>query len=83
MGQTAEVVLRIFIAFKNPSSSSGFKPANYGFSGKHDNHHTTLEGKLTVAQQKKKGPLTSSQQPVTGPLLSHLNPFHITTPHYL
>jgi hypothetical protein len=33
-----EVVLRIFIAVKSPSSSAGFEPANLGASGKHDNH---------------------------------------------
>jgi hypothetical protein len=35
-----EVVLRIFIALKNPSSA-GFEPANLGSSGKHNNHYTT------------------------------------------
>jgi hypothetical protein len=30
-----EVVLRIFITLKNPSSSAGFEPANLGSSGKH------------------------------------------------
>jgi hypothetical protein len=29
-----EVVLRIFITLKNPSSSAGFEPANLGSSGK-------------------------------------------------
>jgi hypothetical protein len=33
-----EVVLRIFITLKNPSSSAGFQPANLRFSGKHANH---------------------------------------------
>jgi hypothetical protein len=28
-----------FIAFKNPSSSAGFDPANLGFSDKRDNHY--------------------------------------------
>jgi hypothetical protein len=32
-----EVVLRIFIAIKNPSSA-GFEPTNLEPSGKHDNH---------------------------------------------
>jgi hypothetical protein len=36
-----EVVLRIFIAFNNPSSSAGFEPANLMSSGKNDNHKTT------------------------------------------
>jgi hypothetical protein len=36
-----EVVLRIFIALKNPSSSAGFEAANLGSSGKHANHYTT------------------------------------------
>jgi hypothetical protein len=30
-----EVVLRIFIILKNPSSSAGFEPKNLGSSGKH------------------------------------------------
>jgi hypothetical protein len=38
-----EVVLRIFIALKNPSSSAGFEPANSGSNGKHANHYTTKE----------------------------------------
>jgi hypothetical protein len=33
-----EVMLWIFIAPKNPSSSAGFEPANLRYSGKHDNH---------------------------------------------
>jgi hypothetical protein len=33
-----EVVLRIFIAFKNPSSSAGFEPDNLGSNGKHVNY---------------------------------------------
>jgi hypothetical protein len=33
-----EVVLRIFIALKNPSPSAGFEPANLGSSGKHANY---------------------------------------------
>jgi hypothetical protein len=33
-----EVVLRIFITLKNPSSSAGFEPANLGYSGKNANH---------------------------------------------
>jgi hypothetical protein len=47
MGPTASLSLRkkdvlcIFIALKNPSSSVGFEPANFGSNGKHDNHHTT------------------------------------------
>jgi hypothetical protein len=32
-----EVVLRIFITQKNPSSSAGFEPAKLGCSGKHAN----------------------------------------------
>jgi hypothetical protein len=31
----------IFIALKNLSSSDGFQSANFGSSGKHDNHYTT------------------------------------------
>jgi hypothetical protein len=33
-----EVVLRIFITLKNPSTSVGIKPANLGSSGEHANH---------------------------------------------
>jgi hypothetical protein len=33
-----EVVLRIFIDFKYPSSSAGVEPVNCGSIGKHDNH---------------------------------------------
>jgi hypothetical protein len=36
-----EVVLRIFIAVKNPSSSAGYEPTNLGSNGKHANHETT------------------------------------------
>jgi hypothetical protein len=36
-----EGVLRIFIAFKNPSSWLGFEPATFGSSGQHTNHYTT------------------------------------------
>jgi hypothetical protein len=36
-----EVVLRIFIAIKNPLFSTGFEPANLGFNGRHDNHYMT------------------------------------------
>jgi hypothetical protein len=36
-----EVVLRIFIALKNRSSSAGFEPANLGSNGKHANHETS------------------------------------------
>jgi hypothetical protein len=36
-----EIVLRIFIALKNPSPSSGFEPATLGSSGKHADHYTT------------------------------------------
>jgi hypothetical protein len=32
-----EVVLLIFIALKNPSSSAGFEPANLEYNGKHAN----------------------------------------------
>jgi hypothetical protein len=33
-----EGVLHMFIAVKNPSSSTGFEPANLGYNGKHANH---------------------------------------------
>jgi hypothetical protein len=36
-----EGVLRIFVALKNASLSTGFEPAYLGFSGKHANHYTT------------------------------------------
>jgi hypothetical protein len=36
-----EVLRRIFIAFKNPSSFAGFKPANLGTNGKHANNYIT------------------------------------------
>jgi hypothetical protein len=37
MGPT-EVVLRIFITLKNPSTSVGIEHANLGSSGEHANH---------------------------------------------
>jgi hypothetical protein len=33
-----EVVLRIFITLKNPSTSVGIEPAKLGSSGEHANH---------------------------------------------
>jgi hypothetical protein len=33
-----EVVLRIIITLKNPTTSAGIEPANLGSSGEHDNH---------------------------------------------
>jgi hypothetical protein len=33
-----EVMLRIFIAIKNPPSSAGFEPAMLGSIGKHTDH---------------------------------------------
>jgi hypothetical protein len=33
-----EVVLRIFITLKNPSTSVGIEPENLGSSGEHANH---------------------------------------------
>jgi hypothetical protein len=39
-----EVVLRIFITIKNPSSSAGFEPANIDSSSKHANHWTAKSG---------------------------------------
>jgi hypothetical protein len=33
-----EVVLRIFITVKNPSTSVAIEPANFGSSGEHGNH---------------------------------------------
>jgi hypothetical protein len=41
MGPMIKVVLRIFIALKNPSLSAGFENANLGSNGKHANHYTT------------------------------------------
>jgi hypothetical protein len=42
-----EVVLRIFIALQNQPSSAGFEPANLGSNGKHDNHLTTENYRLS------------------------------------
>jgi hypothetical protein len=42
-----ERVLRISIALKNPSSSAGYEPANFGFSGRHVNFYTTEENTET------------------------------------
>jgi hypothetical protein len=39
-----EVVLRIFVALKNPSSSAGFEPTSLGSSGK---HATTIPPRAT------------------------------------
>jgi hypothetical protein len=36
-----EVVLRIFITLKNPSTSAGIEPANLGSSSEHANHSST------------------------------------------
>jgi hypothetical protein len=36
-----EVVLRFFIALKNPSPLAGFESANLESSGKHANHYIT------------------------------------------
>jgi hypothetical protein len=36
-----EVVLRIFITLKNPSTSVGIEPVNFGSSGEHANHLST------------------------------------------
>jgi hypothetical protein len=36
-----EIVLQIFIALENPSSSAEFEPKNLGSNGKHNNHNTT------------------------------------------
>jgi hypothetical protein len=37
-----KVVLRILIALKHPSPSTGFQPANHGSNGKYDNHQTAI-----------------------------------------
>jgi hypothetical protein len=37
-----EVVLRIFITLKNPSTSAGIEPANLGSSGEGDGYSNTL-----------------------------------------
>jgi hypothetical protein len=54
MGPTAfphkEVVLRIFIALKNPSSA-WFEPANLGSYGKHDNRYTTEDNMTAIISQ--------------------------------
>jgi hypothetical protein len=36
-----EGVLRIIIAFKNPSLAAGFECVNFGSNDKHTNHYTT------------------------------------------
>jgi hypothetical protein len=36
-----EVVLRIFVALKNPSLSAAFEPANLESNRKHGNYYTT------------------------------------------
>jgi hypothetical protein len=41
-----EVVLRILISFKTPSSSVGFEPANVESSGNDDNHYNTNNDKI-------------------------------------
>jgi hypothetical protein len=43
-----EVVLRIFIALKNSSSSTGFDHANLASNGKHGNHLTTENALWTL-----------------------------------
>jgi hypothetical protein len=35
-----EVVLQTIIALKNPISSAGYQPANFGSNGKHSKHYT-------------------------------------------
>jgi hypothetical protein len=45
-----EVVLWIFIALKNSSSSAGFEPANLKFNGKHDNHQTTENDSASITE---------------------------------
>jgi hypothetical protein len=39
-----EVVLRIFIALENPSSTAGIEPANLQSSDKHANQYTIENG---------------------------------------
>jgi hypothetical protein len=48
-----EVVLRIFIALKNTSSSAAFVPANLGSNGKHDYHYTTENDELILSAKLK------------------------------
>jgi hypothetical protein len=48
-----EVMLQIFIAVTNPSSSTGFEPVNLGSSGKHSNHLTTKNNKMHVGLHVK------------------------------
>jgi hypothetical protein len=51
-------VLQNFIAFKNPSSSAGFEPANLGSNGKHDNHYTAEIDKSEVAAGRYKAKIS-------------------------
>jgi hypothetical protein len=43
-----EDMLQTFITLKNPSPRAGFKLANLGSKGKHDNHYTTKNDKYTI-----------------------------------
>jgi hypothetical protein len=43
-----DVMLRIFIALKNPSSLAGFEPEILGSNSKHANHYTTDSDKINV-----------------------------------
>jgi hypothetical protein len=54
-----EVVLRIFITLKNPSSSAGFEPANLGSSGKHPN--TRPQRKICKINQMEQEKITKHE----------------------
>jgi hypothetical protein len=60
MGPTAllsppkEVVLRIFITLKNPSTSVGIEPTNLGSSGEHANHKSTEVDSVHICYYPKK-----------------------------
>jgi hypothetical protein len=50
MPSPKEVMIRIFIIIKNPSSSTGFEPANLRSNGKHATH-LIAEGDISLGSQ--------------------------------
>jgi len=45
-----EIVLRIFVAFKNPSPSVEFEPVILGSNGKNDNSYTTGNDQMCLGR---------------------------------
>jgi hypothetical protein len=45
-----EIVLRIFVAFKNPSLSVEFERVILGSNGKHDNSYTTWNDQMCIGR---------------------------------